>query len=239
MVAVDTGGNMIAHFLQKNSAGSYSYDVNITVKPRGSTWSEPMVIHNDGTSTEHGFVTLLSKNDSFFQISWLDGRKTVGIHGDHSEHGASAAMTIRTAIIDLEGNVSERAELDNRVCDCCQTTGVLTKSGISFIYRNQSELEIRDLSIVREVSDKWTAPTTFSGDNWHIVGCPVNGPRASAIDDNLAVSWFTAPNGKSQVNTIFSIDGGQSFNTPISIDDSSLIGRVDQVLINKERAMVS
>ena len=120
-----------------------------------------------------------------------------------------------------------------------QTTGGLTKSGISFIYRNRAELEIRDLSIVREVSDKWTAPTTFSGDNWHIAGCPVNGPRAAAIDDNLAISWFTAPNGKSQVNTIFSIDGGQSFNTPISIDDSSPIGRVDQVLINKERAMVS
>jgi len=238
MVAVDAAGNMMAHFLAKSSVGTYSYDVNIVMKKADEVaWSEPTIPHKDGTPTEHGFATMLPQGNGNFQISWLDGRNTGG--GDHESHGGGGAMTIRTALMDMDGSLTEEAELDNRVCDCCQTTGVNTSNGPVVMYRDRSEMEIRDMSIVRSVNQTWTAPTPVYEDNWNIDGCPVNGPRADALGNDLAIAWYAAANNQPEVKVIFSSDGGATFGQPIMIDQASPLGRVDIAMINANRALVS
>ncbi len=238
MVAVDIDGNMIAHYLAKSSAGTYSYDVNIVLKKAGETnWSSPIVPHRDGTPTEHGFATLLPQNNGTFQVSWLDGRNTGG--SNHSEHGGNGAMTIRTAILDMNGELSGKVELDDRVCDCCQTTGANTGNGPVVLYRDRSEMEVRDMSIVRKVNQTWTSPTSVHDDNWNIAGCPVNGPRAASIDNNLVVAWYSASNNQPEVKVAFSKNGGETFDQPIIIDEVSPLGRVDIALVSAQKAMVS
>lgn len=238
MMAVDSEGNMMAHFLAKSSAGTYSYDVNIVMKKAGeNSWSEPLIPHDDGTPTEHGFATMLPQNDGTFQVSWLDGRNTGG--GDHDDHGASGAMTIRTARIGMNMNISMEAALDERVCDCCQTTGANTSNGPIVFYRDRSEMEIRDISIVRNINQTWTQPEPVYMDNWNIAGCPVNGPRASTIDNNVVVVWYSAANNQPEVKIAFSQDGGNTFNQPIMVDQASPLGRVDVALINSNKAIVS
>ncbi len=236
MVAANAQGGMLAHFLAKSSAGTYSYDVNIARKV-GEEWTPPLIPHTDGTPTEHGFVTMLPLTNGSFQLAWLDGRNTGGGHGGHEGH--QGAMTVRSAVLDLEGNLSEEYELDDRVCDCCQTTGAITANGPVIIYRDRSELEIRDMSIVRLVDGAWTTPQTVYADNWNIEGCPVNGPRADAMGNDLAVAWFSGANGVSQVKVIFSRDGGASFGQPVLIDNNGPLGRVDIEMLNKDQAMVS
>jgi len=52
-------GTLVAHWLQKSSAGTYSYDVKLSLSHnRGRTWSKPVSPHRDGTPTEHGFVSI-------------------------------------------------------------------------------------------------------------------------------------------------------------------------------------
>ncbi len=235
MISVAENGDMIAHFLAKSSSGTYSYDVNIVRKPAGGNWSEPIVIHDDGTPTEHGFISMLS-SDGAFMVAWLDGRNTGG-HG-HGDHGGGA-MTIRTASMKIDGSIADEYELDGRVCDCCQTGAAMTASGPVVVYRDRSELEIRDMSIVRKVNGKWTAPETIYADNWNIAGCPVNGPRVDALENNLAVAWYSAPGNKPQVKLIFSEDGGASFGYPIMIDDSEPLGRVDVEFLSENSAIIS
>ena len=237
MVAIDSEGNMMAHFLAKSSVGTYSYDVNIVRKKSGEDqWSEPIIPHKDGTPTEHGFATMLPKENGNFQIFWLDGRNTGG--GDHRSHNGGA-MTIRTAVMNMDGNLTEEAELDNRVCDCCQTTGANTNSGPVILYRDRSEMEIRDLSIVRKVNQIWTESAPVFLDNWNIEGCPVNGPRADAIGNNLGIAWYTASNNQPKVKVIFSEDGGVTFNQQILIDESSPLGRVDMAMIVENQGLVT
>ena len=112
-------------------------------------------------------------------------------------------MTLRAAIVSERGEVSKDILLDNRSCDCCQTTAAITTNGPVVIYRDRSEEEIRDISIVRQVEGKWTAPKVIHSDNWQINGCPVNGPKVASLGNNLAVAWFTAagdqPKGKSGI----------------------------------------
>ena len=240
MMAVDNKGNMIAHFLAKSSAGTYSYDVNVVYKPSGGQWSKPIIPHKDGTPTEHGFVTMLPNNDGSFLLTWLDGRNTGGgDHDSHDAHGGGGAMTIRTATLDMEGNLNNEAELDSRVCDCCQTGGTMTSNGPVIVYRDRSEEEMRDMSFVKLINNKWTEPRLVNSDEWKIAGCPVNGPRIASFENSAASAWFTAAEGIAKVKVAFIDDSGDKFQEPIIVDDSVSVGRVDIVMIDNESALVS
>ena len=61
-------------------------------------------------------------------------------------------MTLRAAFIDKKGNKINEWELDGRVCDCCQTTAAITNDGPVVVYRDRSDDEVRDMSIVRYVN---------------------------------------------------------------------------------------
>ena len=197
-------------------------------------------MHEDGKQAEHGFVTLIPYEDNFL-VSWLDGRNTVmeGMEGMDHHEGHHGVMSLRAAIIDHSGKKINEWELDDRTCDCCQTTAAITNNGPVVIYRDRSDKEIRDMSIVRFINGSWTKPQPVFEDNWKISGCPVNGPRSASLGNTLTVAWFSAPNGNPIVNVVFSTDGGASFGKPIRIDEGKAIGRVDVTMLDEHSAMVS
>ncbi|MEO7989284.1 MAG: exo-alpha-sialidase [Chryseolinea sp.] len=237
MMAVN-GNDFIAHYLAKSGDGTYAYDVKVTSSiDDGKTWKASSTLHDDGKQAEHGFVSMLPYKDNFF-IAWLDGRNTV-MEGMENHEGHHGQMSLRAAIVDKEGKKINEWELDNRTCDCCQTSAAITESGPVVVYRDRSEDEIRDMSIVRFVNDAWTQPEVIHHDNWKIAGCPVNGPRVVAKGNFVAVAWYTVPEGKSKVNVIFSRDGGKSFGIPVQVDEGSAIGRVDIVLLDEHSVMAS
>jgi hypothetical protein len=235
------GQNMIAHFLQKSGEGTYAYDVRLTTSAdAGKTWTQPAVLHDDGKQAEHGFVTILPFDENFF-VTWLDGRNAAmeGMEGMDHHEGHQGAMSLRAAILDLKGNKISEWELDNKTCDCCQTTAAITLNGPVVIYRDRSDDEVRDMSIVRLVGGEWTEPRSIHNDNWKIAGCPVNGPRVDALGNNLAAAWFSAASDTAHVNVVFSRDGGETFGQAIRVDEGSAIGRVDIVLIDESSVLVS
>src|SRR5690606_3962268 len=82
-----------AHWLEQQPAGGYAYDVAFSVSTDGgNTWSEGVVPHDDGTPTEHGFVTLFPQDDGV-GLLWLDGRNMA----QHSSGDAMHGMTLRSA----------------------------------------------------------------------------------------------------------------------------------------------
>ena len=148
-------------------------------------------------------------------------------------------MTLEPSLFSKAPRKVNEWELDSRVCDCCQTSAAITDNGPIVVYRDRTDDEIRDISIIRMINGQWTEPKTVFPDNWIIKGCPVNGPRADAIENNLVISWFSMIDKKGQVNLIFSEDGGTTFKKPIRIDEGNPIGRVDVVMLDKKMAMVS
>ena len=243
MIATN-GKQFVAHFLDKSGEGTYAYDVKLTTSgDSGNKWTEPQVLHDDGKKVEHGFVTLIPYGENFF-VTWLDGRNTEmegmkEMKGMDHHDGHHGAMSLRAAVIDAKGNKIKEWELDNKTCDCCQTSAAITTNGPVVVYRDRSDKEIRDMSIVRFIDGQWSEPQTIHNDNWKIAGCPVNGPRVAWENNNLAVAWFSAATDTSQVNVIFSTDGGATFGRPIRVDEGTAIGRVDIVMIDDKSVMVS
>jgi hypothetical protein len=137
-------------------------------------------------------------------------------------------MTLRTALIHLDGSLQDEKELDNRVCDCCQTDLAVVDSVVLVVYRDRSADEIRDMGIIRRVNGIWNSPSILHQDGWQIAGCPVNGPAISANQNGeIAVAWFTAPNNVSKVQLMISKDYGETFSKPITVTTDSTLGRVD------------
>ena len=148
-------------------------------------------------------------------------------------------MTLRSALFDKAGNLYEETELDNRICDCCQTSAALTDKGVIIAYRDRSEDEIRDISVVRQVNGQWTKPTKVFADNWRIAGCPVNGPAIKANGAFVAIAWYSMPKKEAEIKIAFSEDSGATFQTPIRIDNGNPLGRIAIELLSDNTALVS
>lgn len=232
-------GSLAAHWLVKSGAATYAYDVNLSrSKDGGQSWTKPIVPHRDGTQTEHGFVSLISLPDGRLGAVWLDGRNMKNMK-DNDEHApATESMTLRYAAIDADGNLSEETQLDERVCECCQTSAAVTSDGPVAVYRDRSTSEVRDIYIVRQVNGSWTMPQPVSADNWQINGCPVNGPSVAAAGRNVVVAWFSSVDDTPRVKVAFSQDAGATFSQPIQVDDGENVGRVDALLLPDGSALV-
>jgi len=236
-------GSLTAHWLVKSGDGPYAYDVRVSRSADGgATWSAPVTPHRDGTASEHGFVSLYPGEAGRVGLVWLDGRGTVGSAGhddDDDDTPTSGAMTLRHAVLAADGSLTEEVELDPRVCDCCQTAAVSAGDRVLVAYRDRSEHEIRDISLLRRHAGRWSAPEPLSKDGWEIRGCPVNGPAIDASGFDVAVAWFSAPAGAGRVRVVLSHDAGERFDAPIAVDDGQPLGRVDVLALGDGGALVS
>jgi hypothetical protein len=155
------------------------------------------------------------------------------------EHAPAAeSMTLRYAAIDADGKLSDEAQLDERVCECCQTSAAMTSEGAIAVYRDRSASEVRDIYSVRQINGRWSAPQAVQADNWEITGCPVNGPSVAADGRRAVVAWFTGKGDAPHVKVSFSQDAGATFGHPIEVDDGETVGRVDTLLLPDGSALV-
>lgn len=215
-VAEAEDGTLLAHWLEKTGEATYAYGIRLArSEDRGATWQSLGFLHDDGTPTEHGFVSLVPAGGKRLRAFWLDGRRMV-------EEGP---MTLRTALVGERVEPSE--VLDERVCDCCPTAAVRTPGGPLVAYRDRSPEEVRDVVARRFDEGAWTEPRPLHRDGWFFPACPVNGPALAAAGDRVAAAWFTGEGDAPRVLAAFSDDGGRSFGPPIEIDrGEGVMGRV-------------
>jgi len=221
-------GSLVVHWLAKTGADTYAYAIDLARSTDGgATWSRAGRLHGDTVPAEHGFVSWLPEKDGV-RAFWLDGRAVPG----------GGAMSLRTGLVRQGSGRGERL-LDDRVCDCCQTDAALAAGGPVVAYRDRSDKEVRDISVIRRTAGGWSQPVRVHADDWSIPGCPVNGPAIAASGRNVAVAWFTAAPPDPRVQVAFSRDGGATFGKPVLVDGDQPLGRVDLALGPDGDALVS
>jgi len=222
-------GRIAAHYLESNGQRGLAYAVRLAQSTGRGTWHPPVTPHDDGTPTEHGFVSMLPWPDDRLLAVWLDGR----------EMREDGEMTLRGAVLDSTGTVERRDRIDGRTCECCATSAVRIGGEALVAYRDRSADEVRNIRLVRFDGTDWTEPTLLHDDGWQIEGCPVNGPALAARGERVVAAWFTAADGVPRVRAAFSDDGGRHFADPVVVAEGSTQGRVDAVLRDDGSAVVS
>jgi hypothetical protein len=225
---------MLAAYWYVATAGpaSEAYDINLVFsKDGGTTWSKPMIPHRDRKKRQHGFLSLVPTVDNRLAAIWLDGR--------NMPDEVSGNMALMYTTIAPNGTTGPEVQIDNRTCECCQTSMAATPDGLVAVYRDRSNKEIRDISVARYVNGKWSAPEDLSKDGWEIDGCPVNGPAVSSNGRNVAVAWFTASGDKPQMYLLMSVDAGKTFGKKIRVDGGNPAGRAEVVSLANGEAVVS
>lgn len=238
-LAATPDGALWAHWLQKNGDAPYAYDVVLSrSRDGGANWAPPVLAHDDGTRTEHGFVSLWPQGTDALGVAWLDGRQTAAaaqgqgghdhgpVQGDGGGHAGAGAMTLRAAVFDAQLQPRAQAEIDASVCDCCQTSVAITARGPLLVYRGRREGEIRDIYATRFDGNAWRAPQAVNEDGWVMPACPVNGPDVAADGERVVVAWYTAADGAPEVRIAASGDAGDRFSAALTLDrGEAVLGR--------------
>ena len=229
-LAASPSGTLMSHYLPKSGDSPYAYDVNIVMAGSGRSFK----LHDDTTQTEHGFVSSMPLENDKFLVTWLDGRNTTNVNHHHG-----GAMNLRAAIISDSGEKEKEWLLDDKVCDCCQTSVAMTAGGPVVVYRDRSDDEVRDIVLRRLQNGSWSSPEKVGNDQWVINGCPVNGPKIKASGELVAIAWYTGRNDFPTVYLTISNDGGKTFSAPVVVDEENTLGRVDVEIDEEENVWVS
>ena len=229
-------GTLVATAYPATDASIEAYDLRLTYsRDEGKTWSRPIAPHHDRTTTQHGFASLFEMPDRRLGVVWLDGRDQE-LNKTAPDGGA---MGIYFTSFDKAWKQDAEVPVDARVCECCQTTAVITDDGPVVAFRDRSPREIRDINVARLDAGTWTQARPLHVDGWQIEACPVNGPALSARGRTVAAAWFTAPDENGHAFAAFSTDAGRSWSDPIRLDSEMSLGHVDIELLDDGSAVAT
>jgi len=234
--------NLMASYLQKNSRGkTYDYDIRLaSSNSNGERFRLIDSLHTD-IPGEHGFVSIQPFSYNKNLIVWLDGSTMTNEQSDSSisshEHGGN--MQLMAAFVDINGRITDRTVLDEMTCECCQTDITMTPKGPVVVYRNKAEDHTRDIYMTRYNDGKWSAPKSIHDDNWVIHGCPVNGPAIAAVNNKVAVVWYTESKEKPSIYFSISENAADSFSNPIKLNTKFTDGRLDICWLSKDMLAIS
>lgn len=219
-------GTLVATWLQRFE-GHHGYGIQWSRSTdEGRSWSPPATLHEHTGGPEYGFVSMATTPDDRLALYWLDGRTS-------TEDGGQ--MQLRTATIGREGPPADRRMVDDRVCDCCQTSSAATARGPVVAYRDRSAHEIRDIHVA---GPGFRLGEPVANDGWFIEGCPVNGPSLGARGERLAIAWYSAADDEPGVWAAFGAVGG-AFEERRPIDLGQPEGRVSLVMLDAYDAAVT
>ena len=237
-LVVAENGDWLSFYLRKSDPSApYAYDIwTLRSEDRGLHWSEPQRLHDDGTVSEHGFVSLLADGADRVLAVWLDGRRGAGGTDGHP-HG-DAHTSLRSAVLTRGSPPIEQVELDDLTCDCCSTDTLSAAAGPLVVYRDRSEQEIRDIGWLQRSKGVWSRPSISVADHWNMPGCPVNGPALSALGDAVLLAWLTLRDDAFELRLARKDDGGWSA-LPSLERHAKLLGRVDAAPWGEQQALVS
>ena len=201
----------------------------------GKTWGTPAPLTRESDSVE--FVSLATLADGRVLAAWLDGRaKKSGGHTTQQLYARVLGETSATATAPRPPDTL----LDASVCDCCQTTlTAFPDGGALLAYRGRTAAEVRDIRTARFDGREWEEPRPLGADDWHIAGCPVNGPQLASDGGRVAAAWFTAADSTPRVLASFSPDAGARFLMPLRVDRGHPAGRADTLLLHDGALLVT
>jgi len=240
-------GALWVQWLQKARDPQGALDVMLARSVDGGfNWSAPARINAVTDAADRGFVALWPATRDSIGAAWLDSGPLPASANDapaarpgmHDMPPSSGTTSLHAALFDAQLAAHAHAQVDARVCDCCQTDAAAMSHGALLVYRDRDAGELRDIRATRFDGTGWTASVPVHADRWTMRACPVNGPSVATAGGNAVVAWYTAADDLPTVSLARSRDGGGHFDAPVVVDHGAVVqGRV-AVALDAQQAWV-
>ncbi|MEZ5285721.1 MAG: hypothetical protein R2712_13125 [Vicinamibacterales bacterium] len=176
----------------------------------GQTFSEGEALQAPGAPGDRGWHAMALDADGAAHVMWLDHRGlTTSKAGDHAGHEAEAmdglAMALKSGLYYSRDGAPERELV--KVCYCCKVAMAAGPGGALYTaWRQVYAGNIRDIAFLASTDGGRTfgEPTRVSEDDWHLAGCPDDGPAMSlSADGGVHIVWPTVIGGPEPEGAIF------------------------------------
>lgn len=218
---------------------------------RGKTWVSLPSPHREAASGEHSFMATFPLEHGL-GLTWLDAQKQQYRPPDKPDGAPEwrGAIGLRWAALAADGTPTKDAFIDPITCECCPTAAARTARGPVIAYRDRVTADmapedvrddagsVRDIHVVRLEHGAWTTPRRVFADDWVINACPDNGPAIDAVDDRVAVAWWTGAGERPHVSVAFSDDSADTFRPPVTVSVKPAVGQVTIALVDRGEAAV-
>jgi hypothetical protein len=186
----------------------------------GLRFTEPKPIANNGAGQR--FETLAIGPEGELFAAWLDKRNAVAARARGQSY-AGAALVYAWA---EEGGFSPAKIIADNSCECCRLAVAFAGARKPAIFfRNIFGNDIRDHAVLTfEDSERVGRLNRVGVDNWHIDGCPHQGPSFAISRRGIYhAAWFT--NGDAHKGLFYarSLNGGEAFSDALPIGNPGTV----------------
>jgi len=181
----------------------------------GRSFTPGRALQATGAAGDRGWHAMTLDANGDAHVMWLDHRGLAAQKAQSHEHHEAAAID-GAAMAQLSGLYYAREgtgalqaerELVKGVCYCCKVAMATGPRGELFAaWRHVYPGNLRDIAFMasRDGGRSFAAPGRVSQDDWHLAGCPDDGP-AMAVDaeGTVHVVWPTVVGGATPEGALF------------------------------------
>ncbi|WP_300172221.1 sialidase family protein [uncultured Nitrosomonas sp.] len=182
----------------------------------GRTFSEPIVLNDDGRVTSHRFDSLAIDGKGRVVVAWLDARDRDAMREKGGEFKGISLYSSQS--FDNGAHFEPNRQVHQHTCECCRTALAWTGEGPVVLLRNIFGGSTRDFAVVNldKVAEGVKRATR---DEWQIDACPHNGGSlATDGRGQLHLTWFTS--GTAAQGQFYKRISGNRESKPMALGDA-------------------
>lgn len=181
----------------------------------GRTFSEPVILNDDGRMTSHRFDSLAIDGKGRVVVAWLDARDRDTARGKNEEFKGVSLYSSQS--FDNGAHFEPNRQIHQHTCECCRTALTWTSEGPVVLLRNIFSANTRDFAVVNlDKTEEEIRRVTH--DEWQIDACPHNGGSlATDSKGQLHLTWFT--NGTAGSGQFYKRISGNLESKPMALGD--------------------
>lgn len=215
-LAVGPNGEVYVSYTRKGEK-PFTGDIRFSRRLPDASFSEPVIVNDDGLVTGHRFDTLAVAPSGRVQLFWIDKRDLELAKRNGQEYDGAALYQAESR--DGGRSFSANRKLKDHICECCRLAVALDGDVPVVLWRDLLAGGVRDHSLARIEDGRAPGVTRATDDGWMMNGCPHHGPAiAVGPGGTQHLAWFTGA-GKRGSGTFYrrSTDQGRSFSEPVRL----------------------
>jgi outer membrane receptor for ferrienterochelin and colicins len=238
LVAISEEGEMLASWLHRTSQRNvYDHDIEWSRSNKNNKkWRSADKLADSAVPAYYGLPKFLTvSNDSLLAV-WIDGRTTKQPNEEGTRYypNPNGKLQLYTATFNEKGKRQREHVITTDVSPMCPFELLQTNKTPLLVYRNQAQ----NIVVQRLKNGNWSSAAILHDDRWDVSNT-IEAPAADAINNKVAIAWYSERQADSKWQLAMSEDGGDTFQLVLSKKIPNLVGKIQLRWWNEETICVT